>query len=774
MYQRPEFAGADNCLFAQTLNILFKYRLILGLLLVAFCVITAPYVKKALIPNNSPVIWFDKNDPVLRNYEQFQQDFGNDRVITLAFRESETILKPDVLKKIHKFSQQLAMIDGVKEISSIINAKDFRRTRENGVTRIRYSTYFDDSINFSINNTIKSELLNSPLVADRYINRKSDVALLVIRLDAFNKVEGHIKSVISEIEEAGAVYPGKKNIHLGGADVINYGLNKLSRHDFSLFSGLGFLLMFLITGLLYHRFIYLLLVTLTSVSAIFVSLAVFGMMGFRINIFSVITPPLVITLGIIGVLHIINEYENLLRNNRGKSTLLLAKKALSNIFKPAVFATLTTIIGFASLFTSPTAALKEFSVLSSAGVLFLLLFSFLFSSLLLPLQKKASTLRKKDAGFWTGVFSEHIIKRSLPYILFSIAIIILSIAGINRINNDMNVIDYFPKNDRVIVDHEFMLKNWGEYYPVELTIEAKDTSGFRNRTLIQALIDFDKELRLNPLVNSHIDFTVLMERYARVTFKKELTQILDDPLLASTFIEGFLSQLTEKSQGLITPDLLKARVIFTGPVISIREMEKNFAGINEVAKKHFHGVGTMTVSGYPSLFIKVMNYAFDSMKSSLYTSFFLVFLSLVLMLKSIRTAIIALVPNVFPVILLLGFLGFSQINLDLATCTATAIVMGIAIDDTIYFLNKYQETRKVKNTLDSIRATHQSVGKVILVSSVVMIAGFGIMLLASIKTVIYFGLLAIVSVIAAIIGDLVILPLLLKYLDSKNQIKTKA
>jgi predicted RND superfamily exporter protein len=182
----------------------------------------------------------------------------------------------------------------------------------------------------------------------------------------------------------------------------------------------------------------------------------------------------------------------------------------------------------------------------------------------------------------------------------------------------------------------------------------------------------------------------------------------------------------------------------------------------------------MTVSGYPSLFIKVMNYAFDSMKSSLYTSFFLVFLSLVLMLKSIRTAIIALVPNVFPVILLLGFLGFSQINLDLATCTATAIVMGIAIDDTIYFLNKYQETRKVKNTLDSIRATHQSVGKVILVSSVVMIAGFGIMLLASIKTVIYFGLLAIVSVIAAIIGDLVILPLLLKYLDSKNQIKTKA
>jgi predicted RND superfamily exporter protein len=220
--------------------------------------------------------------------------------------------------------------------------------------------------------------------------------------------------------------------------------------------------------------------------------------------------------------------------------------------------------------------------------------------------------------------------------------------------------------------------------------------------------------------------------------------------------------------------MLKARLIFTVPVVSIREMEKSFALINEIAQKHFRDIGTMSVSGYPSLYIKVMNYAFDSMKSSLYTSFVLVLLTLVLMLKNIRIAIIALVPNVFPVILLLGFLGFSRINLDLATCTVTAIVMGIAIDDTIYFLHKYREARRKKNTLESIRATHHSVGKVILVSSVVMIAGFGIMLFASIKTVIYFGLLSIVSVIAAFIGDLVVLPLLLKYFDTKDPVKSKA
>jgi predicted RND superfamily exporter protein len=530
--------------------------------------------------------------------------------------------------------------------------------------------------------------------------------------------------------------------------------------------------MFMITGLLYRRLIYLVLVTLTSVSAIVVSLAVFGIFGFRINIFSVVTPPLVITLGIIGILHIINEYENLLKDNKGISTTLLAKQALSNVIKPAFYATLTTIIGFASLFTSPTAALKEFSLLASAGVLFLFLFSFLFSSLLLPLQKKPGTVYKKDIGFWMGNFSEHIIKRSAAYVVFSIGIVVLSVAGMGRLNNDMSVIDYFPKDNQVIVDHEFMLKNWGEYYPVDLTLEAKDTAGFRNGKLVQALLNFDKELSSNPLVKGHFDFTVLMERYAQITFRKELGKILESPLMAKPFINGFLNQLKAKSNGIITPDMLKARLIFTVPVVSIREMERNFSLINDIAKKHFHGVGTMSVSGYPSLYIKVMNYAFDSMKSSLYTSFLLVLVTLILMLRNIRTAIIALVPNVFPVILLLGFLGFSRINLDLATCTVTAIVMGIAIDDTIYFLHKYREARKKKSTVESIRATHHSVGKVILVSSVVMIAGFGIMMFASIKTVIYFGLLSIISVIAAFIGDLVILPLLLKYFDKKDAIKT--
>jgi predicted RND superfamily exporter protein len=267
-----------------------------------------------------------------------------------------------------------------------------------------------------------------------------------------------------------------------------------------------------------------------------------------------------------------------------------------------------------------------------------------------------------------------------------------------------------------------------------------------------------------------------MERYVQVTWKnRQLEDILSDPFIADRFVDQFMARLQEQPTGLITQDLRKARVTVVGPPLTIRGLEKNMVPVEVSAKKEFKSKADLSIAGYPSLHIKIMNYAFASMKSGLYSALVLVFISMLFMLRSVRMALIALAPNVFPVVLLLGFLGFSGIFLDLATCTATAIVMGIAIDDTIYFLNKFQESKKKGSSLmESIEYTHSRVGKVILISSLVMLAGYSVMLTASLKPVIYFGLLSIVAVLAAILGDLIVLPLLLKVAGMPKRQKSAA
>jgi predicted RND superfamily exporter protein len=297
-----------------------------------------------------------------------------------------------------------------------------------------------------------------------------------------------------------------------------------------------------------------------------------------------------------------------------------------------------------------------------------------------------------------------------------------------------------------------------------MVISTRDSVDLRDPVLISGILRFKKGLHQSPLVATSFDYTTLMERYVEVTWKnRDLEDILSDPLIANRFVEQFMAKLQEQPTGLITPDLRKARVTIIGPVLTVRQLEKNMVPVEASAKKEFGNKADLSIAGYPSLHIKIMNYAFTSMKSGLYSALILVFISMLFMLRSVRMALIALAPNVFPVVLLLGFLGISGIYLDLATCTATAIVMGIAIDDTIYFLNKFQEFQKKGGDLmECIENTHKRVGKVILISSLVMIAGYSVMLTASLKTVIYFGLLSIVAVFAAVLGDLVVLPLLLK------------
>ena len=112
---------------------------------------------------------------------------------------------------------------------------------------------------------------------------------------------------------------------------------------------------------------------------------------------------------------------------------------------------------------------------------------------------------------------------------------------------------------------------------------------------------------------------------------------------------------------------------------------------------------------------------------------------------------------------MLGFLGFSSINLDLATCTIAAIILGIAIDDTIHILYRYQREKKEGLSEESaLKITHFHIGRVVVLTSLLLFVGFSILLLASLKTVFYFGLLSIISVIAVFYGDIIILTLLLK------------
>lgn len=745
------------------MRLLIKYRLLTFIFVIGLCFYGSHFIPKALEPNNDLEVWFDKNDPALLAYYKFQEEFGNDRIMGLALKEKEGILNPNCLRKISQLQKEIEKIDGVDHVLSLINAKDFKKIVSEGMIRMEFSSLYSDSLYIS-SPEFENEILTSSLYANRLINTKGDVTLLVIHFESFDLVHSKMDKLIPLIRTLAYKILGQDNVHFSGADIITFGLNELSRRDFIKFTGLSYIAMFLIIALFYRRMIYIVMSLLIAISTIWLTLSIYGFFGCGLNIFTVMTPTFVIIISIMMAMHIINEFENT-TSKEFENGSEKAFDCLNKIFWPCLFATITTIVGFLSLLTSSTSIIKEFGWLTSIGCFLALLFAFIWSGIVLPNVRVSNNEIKQTQilGKCMSNFSTFVFSKSTSFFYLSIFILALAIIGILNIKIDMNPIGFFPSNSTVVKDHKFMQNNWGDYYPIDVVLEPKGPFQLDDVSIISSMINFDGQIVNQKLARNTFSYVQVMDRFARVRYQKSLEEILDTPHLFASFTNSFKRLIDSDSDLLVTKDRDKARITITGSLQSVRKLEQSISDLNKISESAFKNNAQIKVSGYPVLFVNIMNTAFGSMKASLLTALFLVFIVTLLLFRDFKTAIIAITVNVFPVLVMLGFLGFSGINLDLATCTIGAIILGIAIDDTIHILYRYQKEKKQGLSVEqALKITHFRIGRVVLLTSVVLLVGFSILLFASLKTVLYFGIISVISVFAIFFGDVILLPLILK------------
>ncbi len=745
------------------MRLLVDYRWVALAIVIGLFIFGSNYIPTALQPNNDLEVWFDKNDPALQGYYEFQDEFGNDRIITLAFKEAGGILTPDCLRKIRRLEAGLEKLEGVDRVVSIASAKDFRRLTKGQTVSYQFTSWFNEGLD-TINPELAQELLTSSLYTDRLINKNGDVTLLVIHFESFGSVHGKMEKIISKIKILCEQELGEDNVHLSGADIIDSGLNELSRKDFIKFTGLSYLVMFIMIAFFYRRTIYVILSFLIAFTTIWLTFSVYGYFGHGLNIFTVLTPTLVIVISLMMSMHIFNEFENS-NTDEFENKLEKAKKCLKEIVKPCLFAALTTMIGFLSLLTSSTAVIKEFGWITALGCFLAFVLAFVWSAVLLPyvrVQGKTESL-SHNLGKAISNFSGFIFKKSRTFVILSIFISIVAILGVMHIKIDMNPIGFFPSNHSIVEDHQFMEENWGDSYPIDIVLETDGDKKIDDRAIINAMIDFDEQIVDRKLARNTFSYVKAMERFAKVKYSEGLKTVLKSPMLSKNFSKSFKRLVVDDSDILVTKDQKKARITITGSLLSVRSIEESLVEMKEISNTVFNNTASIKVAGYPALFVQIMNNSFDSMKSSLMVALLLVFLVMFILLRNIKIAIIAIVVNVFPVLIMLGVLGFSNINLDLATCTIAAIILGIAIDDTIHILYRYQyEKKEGISTVNALKTTHFFIGRVVVLTSLVLLFGFSILLLASLKTVFYFGLLSLIAVIAVLYGDIILLTLLLK------------
>ncbi len=719
------------------------------------CIFLWPGVKKAIEVDNSLSVWFLEDDPDLLEYYQYKQQFGNDESVVILIKDTKTVLSQTHFQSFINITHSL---ESIPEVDAVLGP---------GNVKVPIKTLLGPSGRNLINKNsdpakVQSDLEDYPYINNQFFTPDYKAARLIVVFKPIDDFEEKRDELIQEIREKVAAEFPEETSFLGGIGVIFSGLNEISTADFAFFLGLAYLLMFLLILFIY-RSLYILAYTLLTITfATYVTLGIYGFMGHQLNLMTTLIPTILVLLGILDVVHILNEYIKSPVEDNPKMTSILSLKKVS---RPCLYTSLTTMAGFLSLLSSPMAILRNFGIYSALGISLCLIFSFFLGLIFLPL---ISCKRETSSSFKLVKLHNYVLSRKTIFFGLSFILITFCFAGFLKLKNDTYTLGYFPKDHKVVLDHEEIERTWGAYIPFDLVINPKQGYQLHSPEIVQAGLAFSDSLKKIPGIGSSFGFPDLYYAGLQNSYGKNADRMLEGKSGLSQTNKLLQMQYPKLSDYYIHSESGAGRISVFGEMSSALALTKKKEVLLEMGKSIFGDFAEITPAGYLPMYSGIVNYAAQSQINSLLLAFALVFLLVWLFIGSLKMASLAIVPNLFPVMLILGIMGWFQIDLDIATASISAIALSICIDDTVHFMYHYKKHRTSgKSPKDSRILSFDRVGKAIVLTSFILLAGFSLMLFASLKTIFLFGLLTITAILGALFSNLILLPLLLERYDTK-------
>jgi predicted RND superfamily exporter protein len=384
---------------------------------------------------------------------------------------------------------------------------------------------------------------------------------------------------------------------------------------------------------------------------------------------------------------------------------------IKKVIWPTLIAVITTCAGFSAFLLDPAPLLQDFGLLAIIG----LVGSLFWSLLLFDFQKGHFTARirfRKQLGFIKSLWNS-------KTVLTGVVIAAIMLPGSFRIQSEIDIMSVLPNDHPAVQDYIFIEKNFGPYVPVEYEVDLLQTPQDDLREWIDAVYDLDK-------VGAVMSFL------------------------------SFPPFLDSRGLGYVSDDGKTGRVVFYVPVISTTEGLELVRKIDELSKKYFPGSQIHpTPTGYVSLYVSVADHLSKSFRQSLLLAFLFVFLVIFLFLRNFKLFLASVLPNLFPVFVILGVMGWLHIPLDMVTVPMGCLALGIIVDDTVHFLYWYRKAGSVYYALDNA-------GPGTITTSLIYILGFSVFLFSEANPVRFFGILTITAMATALFGDIVLLPHILK------------
>lgn len=704
-------------------------------------------------------------------YELMKETFGDDEFFVIAFSSPE-LFSTEMLGMIDEITERLEQIPEVREVQSLANVDFIEGSQDYFEVRKFLQRIPEDAEGLTL---LKEQALENDLYKGNIINSEGDTTAIIVFPHSHDpKSDGSFrKRLIEKTQKVLEVHRDRvEGFHLAGWTVTNLTLSQYMQSDVAVFIPATYLFVTLTVWLVFRniRMTFLALVNISACTA--TTMGAFPVMGITLNTVTTIVPPLVMALALSDAVHIFAQLDRrILEQSQSPANAL--RTVLKGLIVPCFLTSLTTAVGFISLVVSEIGPIRDFALVSSAGMLFKLFFSFtLLPALILfcdadKMFRPQAQTRLAQAGVQCIArlnrrYSRHI---AISALLLSI----VSLWAAQSIEVETNLLGNFKKSSTIRQDLDFVASRLSGVATLDISLRAPDKDAFLDPARLEVIESLQRFAEDIPGVDRSISFVDFLKDM-NMSFHNEDRNHFRLPDSREMVSQYLLLYDAADLDEFITADYDHARIL-------LRLSEHGSAGQARIihALQDFPGLKdpaglTIRISGRAVQDVNTIEALVWGQIESLALAAAVITVILFLALRSWSTGALSLLPNAFPIILNFGIMGLLGIPLNTATALISVVAIGIAVDDTIHFLTEYTRYRADKLSVpEALQRTTLEKGLAISATSLILIIGFGVLLCSSFVPTISFGGLSAVIMFTAWVGDMIVLPAVMLAFHDRRQ-----
>ena len=727
-----------------------------------------------------------KDDPDFVEYIKFKETFGEDGNILVIGVKSEDLFKLDFLNDWYKLSKELESRPGVEKVVSITNT--YTLFRNDSLKALQIKPVLTKPLANQAEADSFQTFLRSLKIYDGLLyNADSNVTLIAVTL---KKKELDSKAripLVNDIETRANAFGKKYNtkMHFSGLPYVRTIMSSKVADEIKIFTFLSILITAIFI-FIFFRFLSAVLLSLVVVTVgVVATLGCLAMLDYKITMLTGILPPLMVIIGVQNCIYLLNVYhqEYTLHGNKMKAlTRLISKNGL-----PLFLTNVTTAVGFMVFSFSGSAMLDQFSVVSGIIIMLVYVVSLVFIPIVysyLPPPKNKHT-KHLDAKRLNKVldYCNFLIynKRKSIYII-TIVLVVVSLIGSFRVKNLGYVVDDLPETDPVFMDLKFFERNLKGTLPFEISIDTKTKDGVKDYVTLQKINRLEKELYKIPEFSKPMSVVDVLkfanqgmhdgdDRYFMVPNVIDISNIVDY-LPKQEYSKSLIKSMVDSNYQVARISVQMADIGSQKMKVFTKIVQTK---IDSIFPKEDYKV---KITGTSAIFLKGNDYLIENLIQSMIAALLIISVMMAFLFFSWRMVLISLIPNLIPLIMTFGIMGFFGIRLKPSTIIIFSIAYGIVVDFTIHYLAKYRHSLK-KHNWDMRIAITESVtdaGPSIIYTAVALFGGFIIFAASNFGGTVALGILTSLALIFGMFMNLILLPSILlsleKHINAKSELGT--